>query len=66
MRLKLFCGDSEEVSSCDADLFVAAPAVHVLKALQGNREVLGLRNALAKDFSLLGQFIRQEVVVVKL
>ena len=58
MRLEFFGSDGEQVPRCDADLFVAALAVHVLKVLQRNREMLCLRNALAKDFGLLGQFIR--------
>lgn len=33
MRLKLFCGDGEKVPCCDANLFVAASAVHILKVL---------------------------------
>lgn len=64
MRLKLFCGDCEKMPSCDPDLFVAASAVDVLKVLQGNREMLGLRNAFAKDFSLLCQLIRQKIVII--
>lgn len=54
MRLELLGSNGEQMPCCDAHLFVVAPAVHILKVLQGNRKMLCLGNALAKNLSLLG------------